>query len=80
MDGINNPYGVAGLMGNLFVESALSPINLQGTYEKKLGYTDVTYTEAVDNGTYTNFAKDSAGYGLAQWTYKTRKATLLKFA
>lgn len=80
MDGINNPYGVAGLMGNLFVESALSPINLQGTYEKKLGYTDVTYTEAVDNGTYTNFAKDSAGYGLAQWTYKTRKANLLKFA
>lgn len=80
MTGINNPYGVAGLMGNLYAESALSPINLQGTYEKKLGYTDASYTAAVDNGTYTNFAKDAAGYGLAQWTYKTRKANLLKFA
>lgn len=72
--------GVAGLMGNLYAESGLSPINLQDTYEKKLGYTDATYTAAVDNGSYTNFAKDSAGYGLAQWTYHTRKAGLLAFA
>ena len=35
---------------------------------------------AVDLGTYTNFAKDSAGYGLAQWTYHSRKAALLAFA
>ena len=31
----------------------------------------------MDNGTYTNFARDSAGYGLAQWTYWTRKQNLL---
>ena len=37
-------------------------------------------TAAVDSGAYTNFAKDSAGYGLAQWTYHTRKAALLAFA
>lgn len=80
MQDIKNPYGVAGLMGNLYAESALSPINLQNSYEKKLGYTDQSYTEAVDNGSYTNFVKDAAGYGLAQWTYKTRKAKLLKFA
>lgn len=72
--------GVAGLMGNLYAESGLLPNNLQNTYEKKLGYTDATYTAAVDNGSYTNFAKDGAGYGLAQWTYHTRKAALLAFA
>ncbi len=34
----------------------------------------------MDGGTYTNFARDSAGYGLAQWTYHTRKTALLDFA
>ena len=75
-----NACGTAGLMGNLYVESGLIPTNLQNTYEKKLGYTDAAYTAAVDSGAYTNFAKDSAGYGLAQWTYHTRKAALLAFA
>lgn len=75
-----NDFGVAGLMGNLYAESALNPKNLQQTFEKKLGYTDATYTESVDNGTYTNFVKDSAGYGLAQWTYWSRKQNLLNFA
>lgn len=72
--------GAAGMMGNLFAESALSPINLQNTYEKKLGYSDSAYTTAVDNGTYTNFVKDSAGYGLAQWTFWSRKQNLLNYA
>lgn len=80
MKKIGNPYGVAGLMGNLYAESALQPNNLQNTYEKKLGYTDASYTVAVDNGSYTNFVRDSAGYGLAQWTYWSRKENLLKFA
>lgn len=71
--------GVAGLMGNLFAESGLNPKNLQNTYEKKLGYTDVTYTAAVDNGKYTNFVRDSAGYGLCQWTYWSRKQALYSF-
>lgn len=73
---IGNAYGVAGLMGNLNAESGLRPNNLQNTYEKSLGMSDEKYTAAVDNGSYTNFAKDSAGYGLAQWTYHTRKAAL----
>lgn len=72
--------GAAGLMGNLCAESGLIPTNLQNTYEKKLGYTDATYTAAVDNGTYTNFGYDSAGYGLAQWTYWSRKRSLLAYA
>lgn len=66
-------YGVAGLMGNLYAESGLIPNNLENTYSTKLGLSDSEYTAKVDNGTYTNFVKDSAGYGLAQWTYWTRK-------
>ena len=71
--------GVAGLMGNIYAESGLNPKNLQNSYEKKLGYTDATYTASVDNGTYTNFVRDSAGYGLCQWTYWTRKQALYAF-
>ena len=77
---LGNAYGAAGLMGNLYAESALRANNLQNSYETKLGMTDTEYTAAVDNGTYDNFIKDSAGYGLAQWTYWSRKENLLNFA
>ena len=72
--------GAAGLMGNLDPESGLNPKNLQNSFEDKLGYTDETYTEAVDSGKYTNFVNDKAGYGLAQWTYWSRKQNLLNHA
>ena len=72
--------GAAGLMGNLYAESGLIPTNLQNTYEKKLGYSDAAYTAAVDSGAYTNFIRDSAGYGLAQWTYWSRKQALQQYA
>ncbi len=75
-----SPCGIYGLMGNLRDESGFNPRNLQNSYEKRLGYTDDSYTEAVDVGTYTNFVYDAAGYGLAQWTYPARKENLLKFA
>lgn len=75
-----NDYAVAGVMGNLKAESNLRPNNLQNSFEKKLGYTDISYTQVVDSGRYTKFATDGAGYGLAQWTYPTRKAALLEFA
>ena len=77
MEAIDNPYGVAGLIGNLYAESGLNPLNLQGSFESKLGYTDGSYTQAVDEGTYHKFITDGAGYGLAQWTYSTRKSNLL---
>lgn len=77
---LGNAYGTAGLMGNLYAESALKPTNLQQTYEKKLGFSDAQYTAKVDDGSYTNFVKDSAGYGLAQWTYWSRKQALYQFA
>lgn len=76
---IGNAYGVAGLMGNLYAESALRSYNLQQTYEKSLGMTDTSYTNAVDNGAYTNFVKDKAGYGLVQWTYHSRKQGLMDY-
>ena len=72
--------GVAGLMGNLYAESGLRPNNLQNTYEGKFGMADAEYTELVDKGRYTNFVRDSAGYGLAQWTYWSRKEALLAYA
>ena len=68
-----NDYGAAGLMGNLYAESGLSPTNLQNTYNNKFGMTDDEYTAAVDAGRYGNFVYDSAGYGLAQWTFWSRK-------
>lgn len=80
LDKLGNEYGVAGLMGNIYAESGLRSNNLQNTYETKLGYTDATYTTAIDNGSYTNFVHDSAGYGLAQWTYYSRKQALLDYA
>lgn len=76
--GLSN-HGAAGLMGNLFAESGLNPKNLQNTYEKKLNHTDDSYTKAVDDGSYDNFVRDSAGYGLAQWTYWSRKEKLFNF-
>ena len=76
---LNNPYGVAGLMGNLYAESGLRPNNLQNTFSKKFNMSDEEYTAAVDAGIYTNFAKDSAGYGLAQWTYSARKLNLYNY-
>ena len=62
---LNNEYGVAGLMGNLYAESGLKSTNLQDSFEKKLNMTDSSYTKAVNDGTYENFITDGAGYGLA---------------
>lgn len=70
----------AGIMGNTYAESGNMTNNLQNTGNSRLGMTDAQYTEAVNNGTYTNFVKDSIGYGLCQWTYWSRKQGLLDMA
>jgi hypothetical protein len=77
---IQNPYGVAGVMGNIKAESNCRANNLQNSYEKSLGMTDEQYTADVDNGSYTNFVHDSVGYGLYQATYWSIKESLLNFA
>ena len=71
----------AALMGNMKAESALKANNLQNSYEKRLGYTDETYTAAIDQRDYSGikFSTDCAGYGLCQWTYSGRKKSLYDY-
>lgn len=71
---------VFGFLGNIQEESRFLPNNLQDSYERKLGFTNETYTAAVDSGAYKNFDKDKAGYGTCQWTSDGRKAGLLDLA
>lgn len=71
--------GVAGLMGNLYHESGLRFNNLQNSYEVLFGMNDDQYTIACDGGVH-DFVHDSAGYGIAQWTYWSRKQNLLNYA
>ena len=69
-------HAIAGIMGNLFAESNMRPNNLQDTFNTTLNMSDEEYTSKVDNGTYTNFIYDKAGYGIAQWTASDRKKNL----
>jgi N-acetylmuramoyl-L-alanine amidase len=70
---------IAGILGNMQAESSILSNNLQNSFNKKLGMTDEEYTSNVNNNTYTNFIHDSAGYGLCQWTYWSRKKGLLEY-
>ena len=70
----------AGFNGNINAESGMRSNNLQDTYAREFGMSDAQYTAAVDSGEYTNFINDSAGYGLCQWTYHTRKKKLYDLA
>lgn len=75
-----NDFGIASIMGNLYAESGLNPLNLQNYFNNKLNYSDEDYTFAVDNNIYTDFVYDCAGYGLAQWTFWSKKQALLNYA
>lgn len=79
MDKLGNEYGVAGLMGNLEAESGLYPDRVQGD----IPYSSYSqeYTAQVDSGAismadFVNNGPGGGGYGLAQWTYPTRKQGL----
>lgn len=74
---IGNEYGVAGLMGNLQAESGIIPFRLQGDFSTNY-YKSINYTNNVDSGAISRdeFIHDAQGYGLAQWTYYTRKDAL----
>lgn len=71
----------AAVMGNLYDESHFFSNNLQNSYEKKFGMNDEKYTSMVNNRTYSEkqFVNDKAGYGLAQWTYWSRKQALYNY-
>lgn len=72
--------GSSAIVGSLDAESGLIPNRLEMTFTSKLG-SDTYYTAAVNNKTYSKnaFINDGAGYGLAQWTYFTRKRGLYEF-
>ena len=81
----------AGIMGNLEAESGYLPNNLENAAANKSGYTDAQFTKEVDAGKISReqfikstkfgvYSNGSYGYGLAQWTYPTRKAGLYDFA
>ncbi len=79
MKEFGNEYGVAALMGNLQAESGLYPDRVQGD----IPYSDYskTYTANVDSGAISEYdfvhnGPNGGGYGLAQWTYYTRKQRL----
>lgn len=67
--------GACGLIGNLEHESGLIPYRKQGDLHDSTYAKSVEYTKNVDNGTISkpSFVNDSIGYGLAQWTYSSRK-------
>ena len=69
--------GACALMGNMAAESGMK-VNIAQRGMTKLS--DEDYTALADNGIPIDgkdFANDSVGYGLCQWTYHTRKAALL---
>lgn len=69
-----SPVGASAIIGNLIAESNCDPHNV----EDRCYFSDDEYTNRVDAGTYSEhiFANDSFGYGLAQWTFFTRKRKL----
>ena len=69
--------GAAGVMGNLYAESGLNPRVYERSKHKKIGLSDEEYIRKTNDGSYKNFVNDKAGFGLAQWTYHTRKRALL---
>lgn len=68
--------GTGGLMGNLQAESNMRSVVYENIYKSSFGFTDQDYVDMVDNGTYTKFVDDGVGFGLAQWTFSTRKQAL----
>jgi len=73
--------GAFGVLGNLYAESGVVPNNLENYYAQKWGITDEEYTEMVNDGRITReqFISE-AGYGIAQWTFWSRKAGLYDLA
>ena len=68
--------GAGGLMGNLQAESNMRSVVYENIYKSSFGFTDQDYVDLVNNGTYTKFVNDGVGFGLAQWTFYSRKQAL----
>ncbi len=68
--------GALGMLGNMAAESGLKE-NIAQRGMTKL--TDEQYTAAADNG-LIDFTRDATGFGLCQWTFWSRKQSLLNYA
>lgn len=77
--------GAIGTLGNLQGETHdFDPTSCETMYLNRYGLTDEEYTRRADAGEKIHgdydFVHDSAGYGIAQWTWYGRKKNLLDFA
>lgn len=75
---IGNPYGVAGLMGNLFAESTINPVCKTGGDKSVTGkeYALMVQEGVIDPET---FVHDGVAFGIAQWRYWSRKEALFLY-
>ena len=69
--------GALGLLGNLQAESGCESCRLQGDFDMSRSRSKA-YAAKVDSGEMSVhiFARDAQGWGLAQWTYWSRKEAL----
>lgn len=76
-----NEYATAGWMGNLYSESWIIPFRKQGDFSAPDFTASKTYTNNIDTGIISKntFMHDAVGYGLAQWTYYSRKEGMYNF-
>lgn len=69
-----------GMLGNWACESGNEPFRVQGDFS---AYRTISkaYVQSLTNGSMTKqqFQNDQKGFGLAQWTYYSRKAELYDF-
>lgn len=89
MDEFHNEVGVAGLMGNLYAESGCTPYACQPTrpYDVCITYINNVNSHAISKYNFVNYgcsttggvANVQLGFGLAQWTYYTRKDGLYDY-
>ena len=72
--------GACGMLGNLQAESGIIPCRVEGDFSPPYEASR-RYADEVDNGIKNRwlFARDARGWGLAQWTYYTRKEALYDF-
>lgn len=72
--------GALGMLGNWECESGCEPYRVQGDYQSSRAISKA-YVAAIEGGLSTRekFANDQKGFGLAQWTYPSRKQGLWDF-
>lgn len=70
--------GASGLSGNLLSESGMDPLSVEG----KEGVDPDDYRRRLLGGEMSEdeFMNDGVGFGIAQWTYPTRKRGLWEYA